>query len=270
MKTETDHLHNNNIFNHADQELADYLKRKNLAYTNKKWTVPTPKRSFYSKYGKRLLDLTIAIPVFIILIPVYVIIAFGVLIDLGRPVFYKQTRVGRDGKIFDVIKFRSMNNKKDENGELLPPSQRVTRFGKFIRKYSLDELMEFWNIICGDMSIIGPRPLAVFFVDRMSERHKMRHAVRPGLECPRVVTLNYEYNSRYQLTFENDVWYVEHISFLQDVKMVFLLIKMVFSFKRRSAQATAEGIGYFSGYDENGLAVSMRTYKMPEKETSEE
>ena len=222
--------------------------------------IPEVRNTFYTRCGKRALDLIISVPVFILLLPIYAIISLGVFLDIGRPILYKQTRIGLNGKKFDIYKFRSMNEKKDDNGELLPPNQRVTKFGKFIRKYSLDELIGFWNIVKGEMSIIGPRPLTVFFVDRMSDRHKIRHAVRPGLECPRVIKLDYEYACKYQQTFENDIWYVEHVSFLQDVKMLLLLVKMVFSFKRRGEQAEVKGISYFIGYDENGHAISMNTF----------
>lgn len=257
---------NNKIYTSEEDQIAKLLKEKNLDYTNRKWPMPTPCKSFYTEYVKRILDLLIAVPVFVLLLPIYAIISLSVLFNLGRPVLYKQTRVGKNGRKFDIYKFRSMNNDKNEKGELLPPQQRVTRFGRIIRKLSLDELIELYNVIKGDMSIIGPRPLPVFYVDRMSNRHKMRHSVRPGLECPRVIQLDYPYTCKYQQTFENDVWYVEHISFLQDIKMFLLLIKMVFSFEKRGQQAAVQGISYFLGYDENGLAISMRTYKEALKE----
>ena len=189
--------------------------------------------------------------------------------DVGSPIFYKQTRVGKDGKEFLLVKFRNMNNKTDADGKLLPPAQRVTKFGKVVRKLSLDELLNFWSVLKGDMSIIGPRPLPVFLYERMSDRHKKRTAVRPGLECPRVIKLDYVDTCRYQRTFENDIWYVENVSLSQDIKLVFMLVKMVFSFGKRSEQAAGEGVSYFVGYDKDGHAMSMLKYKrvMEEKGT---
>ena len=270
MKAENtiDAVHNNKVFSQEEQEIAEYLKQKNLDYTNRKWPLPIPKDTVYTRYVKRGLDLTLAVPAVVLLIPAYVLISVGVFLDVGRPIIYKQTRVGKNGKVFDLLKFRSMNEKKNEKGELLPPKERVTKFGRIIRKYSLDELLEFLNIVKGDMSIIGPRPLPVFFVERMSDRHKMRHSVRPGLECPRVIELAYPYDCMYQLTFENDIWYAEHVSFLQDIKMLLHLMKMVVSFDKRGAQAVADGISYFLGYDEEGLAISMLTYNERSKENA--
>lgn len=259
-------IHNNKIYSDEECAAAKYLKEKNLKKTNEMSKLPRPRNTFYTRYGKRIIDLAISVPIVIILIPVYIFVSLGVFLDVGRPILYKQTRVGRNGEKFDIYKFRSMNDKKDEKGNLLPPNQRVTKFGRFIRKYSLDELAGFWNILKGDMSVIGPRPLVVFFVDSMSERHKMRHAVRPGLECPRVIKPDYEDSCTYQWTFENDIWYVEHVGFWQDVKMFFLLVKMVFSFKRRSAQAEVKGVSYFVGYDEEGHAMSMNKFREIAKE----
>lgn len=263
-------IQNNNIFSYDEKILAEHLKELNLEKTNNKWPLPKPRKSFYTEYGKRALDLMIAVPAVILLSPIYGLISLGVFLDVGKPIIYKQTRVGKGGKEFDILKFRSMNDDKDDEGNLLPPKDRVTRFGRFIRKLSLDELIGIINIVKGDMSIIGPRPLPVFYIDRMSNRHRMRDAVRPGLECPRVIELDYPYSCKYQHTFENDVWYVENVSLKQDLKMALLLFKMVFSFKKRGAQASVDGISYFLGYDENGLAISMRTYKEPSKETKKE
>ena len=154
-----------------------------------------------------------------------------------------------------------MNMKTDADGNLLPPSQRVTKFGKFMRKLSLDELMNFWSVLKGDMSIIGPRPQPVFIHERMSNRHQMRSAVRPGLECPRMIHVPEEEIFRYNRTFENDIWYVENLSFWLDVKMLFALVDMVFSFKKRSNQAKGKGITYFIGYNEKGQAMSLINYR---------
>ena len=153
-----------------------------------------------------------------------------------------------------------MTYAKDKNGNLLPPSQRVTKFGTFVRKYSLDELLNFWSIVKGDMTLIGPRPLPSSFDERFSDRHKMRTAVKPGLECPCIKVDNHV--RLYQEQFENDIWYVENASFLVDCKMILSLIKMAMNIKERGDHSKVGG-GDFIGYDENGVAFSMR--RIPEK-----
>jgi lipopolysaccharide/colanic/teichoic acid biosynthesis glycosyltransferase len=210
---------------------------------------------------KRILDIIISLPAFIILLPFNAVFAACTFFDVGRPIIFKQTRSGKDGKPFVMVKFRNMNEKKDADGRLLPPSQRVTKFGRFMRKFSLDELLNFWSVLKGDMSIIGPRPQPVFIYERMSERHKIRGAVRPGLECPRMIHVPDEDIYKFQRTFENDIWYVENCSFLTDCKMLIALVKMVFAMGKRGDQAAGKGITYFVGYDGNGRAVSLRNYK---------
>ncbi len=228
---------------------------KNREIANKKSKPVHPKKSFYAKYIKRLIDLIIVIPVFIILLPINFIIGVITFFDVGFPIFFKQKRTGKDGKPFNLIKFRNMTNDKDEFGNLLPPSQRVTKWGRFVRKYSLDELLNFWSILKGDMTIIGPRPLPFSFNERYSDRHKMRTAVKPGLECP---SINAGSKVRlYQEQFENDIWYVEHISFLTDVKMVVKLVKLILDSNERSDHAIVGG-GDLVGYDDDGIAFSMR------------
>ena len=260
---------NASLISNEEQAVADYLREKYLAHTNEISAPVHPKDTFYTRYGKRCLDLAISCPAFLVLLPFNTVFGICTYFDVGKPIFYKQTRVGKNGKPFTMIKFRNMNNKTDADGKLLPPSQRVTKFGKIMRKLSLDELLNFWSVLKGDMSIIGPRPQPVVFYERLSDRHKMRTAVRPGLECPRVIQLDYEDTCKYQRTFENDIWYVENVSFSQDVRLVFLLVKMVFSFKKRGAQATGDGVSYFVGYDGDGHAMSMNKFRrvMEEKGT---
>ena len=265
MKTETTSskstVGNRRLSSNEEKAAADYLREHFLDITNSNSKPVQPRNTIYAKYVKRLLDILISLPIFIFLLPFNFIFGICTLIDVGLPIFYKQTRMGRNEKPFTMVKFRNMNEKKDADGNLLPPSQRVTKFGKFMRKFSLDELLNFWSVLKGDMSLIGPRPQPVFIHERMSQRHKMRTAVRPGLECPRMIHVPDEEIFKYNRTFENDIWYVENVSFLLDVKMVFALFKMVFSFRKRGDQAKGKGITYFVGYNEKGQAISLINYR---------
>ena len=252
---------NSNLVSNEEEEAVRILKEKNLQHKNETSPKANPRVSFYTKYGKRFLDILIALPAFIILLPFNILFGICTFFDVGMPIFYRQTRVGKDGKTFTLIKFRNMNNKTDADGKLLPPTKRVTKFGKFMRKFSLDELLNFWSVLKGDMSIIGPRPQPEFIYERMCERHKMRSALRPGLECPRVIHVPGEEICLFQRTFENDVWYVENCSFLLDIKMVWMLVKMVFSMEKREKQASGKGISYFVGYTEDGIAIGMNNYR---------
>lgn len=254
-------LGNLSLISDEEEQVAIILREKYLQHTNDISPKVHPKNTLYTKYIKRVLDILISFPIFIILLPFNFFFGICTFFDVGKPIFYKQTRVGMNGKKFTIVKFRNMNNKTDGNGKLLSPSQRVTRFGKIMRKFSLDELLNFWSVLKGDMSIIGPRPLPVFIYDRMSDRHKMRVCVRPGLECPRVISLDYEDTCKYQRTYENDVWYVENVTFIQDVRMVLLLVKMVFNLEKRDEQAKGKGVSYFVGYDQDGHAMSMNKYR---------
>ncbi len=238
-----------NLVQSDEQRIVDFLRERNLYRVNRESKPVMPRNTIYTRYVKRLLDLAIAIPAFIFFLPFNLIFGICTFFDVGFPVFYRQLRVGLDGKRFQMVKFRNMNNKTDAEGNLLPAKERVTKFGYFMRSHSFDELLNFWNVIKGDMSIIGPRPLPVFFHERMSERHKMRSAVRPGLECPRIIEVDGE---QYNRQFENDVWYVENVSFLLDVKMILLLAKMTFMTNKR---ISAPGGSYFVGYDDDGRAI---------------
>lgn len=240
--------------------IARIAAEDNLEKVNQLSKPVKPKKSIYLKYIKRIIDLIITIPIFIVVLPINFVIGIFTIVDVGFPVFFKQERTGKDGKHFFLIKFRNMTNETDERGNLLPPSERVTKFGAFVRKYSLDELLNFWSIIKGDMSLIGPRPLPSTFDERYSNRHKMRMAVRPGLECPCIKTDNHV--RFYQEQFENDVWYVENVSFIVDCKMIINLFRMVFNSKERGDHAIVGG-GDFIGYNEEGKAFSMR--RIPEK-----
>lgn len=257
-------MQGNNIFSADEEAMALFLKEKNLNNANAMASSVKPNINLYSKYGKRFLDLLITVPIVIILSPIFGILAIANIIDLGKPILYKQTRYGYKGNNYDILKFRSMKNSVDSDGRQLPPDKRLTRYGKFIRKYSLDELPNFINVVKGDMSIIGPRAVPVFYMERMTERHKQMTYVRPGLECPRMIKPELGSDiSNYQSTFENNIWYVENISFVTDIRMIFRLIKMVFSLGERSKHADAAS--FFVGYDEEGRAISM---KLAEKKYS--
>ena len=252
---------NKNLFSFEEECIVEHLRKENLSHANEIARPVCPKDTLYTRYIKRILDILISLPLVIILLPLNVVFALCTFFDVGHPIFYKQTRIGRHGKQFIMVKFRNMNEKKDENGRLLPPSQRVTKFGRIMRKYSLDELLNFWCVLKGDMSIIGPRPSPVFIYERMTDRHKQRTALRPGLECPRVIKVTDDDLCKYHHTYENDIWYIENVSFMTDIKMCCLLVKMVFDLKKREGQAKGQGVSYFIGYDKDGFAISMNKYK---------
>lgn len=252
---------NKNLVSNEENAAAVYLRDHFLEETNRISAPVHPRKTIYTRFGKRLFDILLSLPAVAILLPFNIVFGICTFFDVGRPIFFKQTRMGMNEKTFTMVKFRNMNEKKDKDGKLLPPSQRVTKFGKFMRKFSLDELLNFWSVLKGDMSIIGPRPQPVFIHERLSERHKMRTAVRPGLECPRILHVPEEDVFKYNRTFENDIWYVENVSFLLDVKMFLALVKMVFSFGKRGNQAQGKGITYFIGYNEKGQAMSLINYR---------
>lgn len=185
------------------------------------------KNNIYSKYIKRILDIVLSLLIIVLFSWLYLILAVLVRINLGSPVIFQQKRPGKDEKIFGMYKFRSMTDERDENGELLPDEVRLTSFGKKLRATSLDELPEFFNILKGDMSFIGPRPLLVKYLPYYNERERLRHSIRPGL------TGYAQAHGRNALSwekkFEYDIYYVEHLSFLMDVRVVFDTIKTVLS-----------------------------------------
>ena len=180
----------------------------------------------YKNFIKRLLDILISLIIIVCFCWLYIILAILVRVKLGSPVLFKQPRPGKDEKIFNMYKFRTMTDEKDENGNLLPDEVRLTSFGKKLRSTSLDELPEFFNILKGDMSFIGPRPLLVKYLPLYNEEQHHRHDVRPGL------TGWAQVNGRNLLSwedkFEKDVYYVNNISFLLDLKIVFKTIAVVF------------------------------------------
>lgn len=181
--------------------------------------------NMYQKYIKRGLDFILALIASIILSPVMLIVAVLVRVKLGSPVLFKQQRPGKNEKIFNMYKFRTMTDERDENGELLPDEVRLTKFGNTLRSTSLDELPELFNIVKGDMSIVGPRPLLVRYLPLYNERQKHRHDVRPGFTG--LAQVNGRNSISWEEKFEWDVKYVEHITFWGDVKIIFKTVKTV-------------------------------------------
>lgn len=174
---------------------------------------------FYYPFFKRVLDIICALAVFLFLWPLYAVIAILVKTKLGSPIYFKQVRPGKDGKLFTMYKFRSMSNVKDENGNFLPDGDRLTKFGKWLRKTSLDEIPEAINILKGDMSVVGPRPLLVkdyvFFDDRVMKRQ----SIKPGLSG--LAQIKGRNNISWEGKFKQDLLYIDNISFWRDIVIVF-------------------------------------------------
>ena len=213
--------------------------------------IPVVKKSFYTLVIKRVLDFLISAIAIIILSPVILIISFLELFIHGRPIFYVQERPGYKEKSFKIIKFRSMNNKKDENGKLLPGNERITSFGRFLRRTSIDELPELFCILTGKMSIIGPRPLLPMSLPFYTERHRKRHEIRPGLACvPLKPISSWTWNDQ----FENDIWYIENCSFLIDVKMLIAILREAINgsdYRVNDTRPEYDGTNLF--YDSKGI-----------------
>ena len=191
----------------------------------------------YKKFGKRLLDIILSGTALVVLSPVLLVVAILVRTKLGSPVIFHQERPGKDEKIFTLCKFRTMTDEKDEQGNLLPDSVRLTKFGKLLRATSLDELPELWNILKGDMSIIGPRPLLVGYLPYYTEKERIRHSVRPGLTGLAQVSGRNFISWDHRLA--KDVEYVENLTFFMDVKVFWRTVKVVLK-KEDVAVATDE------------------------------
>lgn len=220
----------------------------------------------YQTYIKRGLDFVLSLLGLVILSPVLLLIAIFVRIKLGTPIIFKQKRPGKQGKIFTLYKFRTMTDETDEKGQLLPDEKRLTSFGKFLRSTSLDELPELFNILKGDMAIIGPRPQLVRDMVFMNEKQKKRHLVRQGL------TGWAQINGRNVISWEDkfkyDLEYVEHVNFRQDIKIFFLTIKKVFAKEDISAEGmeTAEDFG---AYLLRTNQITKEEYEIKQKEAIE-
>lgn len=199
----------------------------------------------YRKYFKRLFDIICALAAIIVFGWLYIIVAVLVRVKLGSPVLFRQERPGKDEKIFTLYKFRTMTDARDENGELLPDAVRLTKFGKFLRSTSLDELPEAFNILKGDMSVVGPRPLLVEYLPRYSERQKRRHEVRPGLTG--LAQISGRNLLDWEERFEIDVSYVENITFFGDVKIIALTVWNAFVKRRGISGASCATMLPFTG-----------------------
>lgn len=184
------------------------------------------KGGIYKRFIKRPMDFILSLIAIIVLSPIFLIVALLVKIKLGSPVIFKQQRPGLNEKIFTMYKFRTMTDERDENGELLPDSVRLTKFGQFLRSTSLDELPELFNILKGDMSIVGPRPLLVQYLPLYNDHQKRRHEVRPGLTG--LAQVNGRNAISWEEKFDLDVQYVDHVSFIGDWKIILLTVKKVF------------------------------------------
>ncbi|MCI5686794.1 MAG: sugar transferase [Enterococcus gallinarum] len=183
------------------------------------------KKTFYQLFGKRILDILLSGIALIVLSPIILIVGILVRIKLGSPIIFKQERPGKSEKIFSMYKFRTMTDERDHNGEYLPDEIRLTKFGKMLRATSLDEQPELWNILKGDMSIVGPRPLLVEYLPLYSEKQRKRHNVRPGLTG--LAQVNGRNAISWQEKFEYDYLYIEDYSFTKDINIIWHTIKKV-------------------------------------------
>lgn len=194
----------------------------------------------YSNYLKALFDFIAALIGFLILSPVFIfVVIFLCIANQGMPFFFQQ-RPGKNGKAFHVIKFKTMNDKKDERGDLLPDGDRLTKIGSFIRKTSLDEIPQLLNVIKGDMSLVGPRPLLMEYLSLYNENQARRHHVKPGITG--WAQVNGRNAISWEQKFEYDVWYVDNISFPLDIKILFMTVLKVFKSEgiSQDGQSTAE------------------------------
>lgn len=197
----------------------------------------TSSRGIYRRFFKRPMDFILSLIAIIILSPVMLIVALLVRVKLGSPVLFKQKRPGLNERIFTIYKFRTMTDRRDENGEMLPDEVRLTKFGKFLRSTSLDELPELINIIKGDMSIIGPRPLLVQYLPLYNDHQKRRHEVRPGLSG--LAQINGRNSISWEDKFDLDVQYVDNVSLIGDCKIIFLTFKKVFARENINSETAA-------------------------------
>ena len=203
----------------------------------------------YKSFGKRLMDVVLSLMAIILFSPVLVIVAVLIRIKLGRPVIFRQDRPGKDEKVFTLYKFRTMIDARDDQGELLPDSERLTGFGHMLRSTSLDELPELFNILKGDMSIVGPRPLRIEYLPYYSEEQRRRHSVLPGLTG--LAQIKGRNAIMWDERFAYDIEYVDNISFLTDLQIILATIKKVLlrdDIGARLEEGSDEGVEDFDSY----------------------
>lgn len=219
----------------------------------------------YQKFFKRFLDILLSACALLVLWPVFVIVALLIRVKLGSPVIFCQERPGKDERIFKMYKFRSMTDQRDENGELLPDDVRLTAFGKKLRSTSLDELPELWNILKGDMSIVGPRPLLKEYLPLYNEEQHHRHDVRPGLTG--LAQVNGRFNLLWQEKFAYDIEYVRNISFRNDCSIILKTVKEVL--REEDTENEELGTWYpFLGNDVEDQQLALRRKEEREKALS--
>lgn len=212
------------------------------------------KITLYERFLKRLFDFCVALISLILLSPIMIIVLVLVRIKIGSPIFFQQNRPGKNEKIFKMYKFRTMTNKKNENGELLPDELRLTKFGAFLRSTSLDELPGLFNILKGDMSIVGPRPLAVIYLPYYTEQERNRHLVRPGLTG--LAQINGRNSITWEERFDFDLKYIDKITFLGDMKII--LKTFVKVLKRKDI-----------GERNKGVLIDFHQYRIEQGEKNE-
>ncbi len=200
--------------------------------------------NMYSKYVKRILDIILSLVILILFCWLYLIVAILVRVKLGSPILFKQRRPGYKEKIFGIYKFRTMTDERDENGNLLPDKDRLTSFGKLLRKTSLDEIPELFNILKGDMSFIGPRPLLPEYLPYYTDKEKLRHTVRPGLTGLAQASGRNLVDWDTRLSY--DIEYVENLSFKMDILVIIKTIKTVFGHSEQVADDTNATEGNFA------------------------
>lgn len=210
------------------------------------------KRGLYERVFKRVIDFTFTLLGFVFISPIFLLLCILVRIKLGSPIFFKQKRCGKDEKTFEMIKFRTMTDARDEHGDLLPDTERFTKFGDFMRKSSLDELPELLNVLKGDMSLVGPRPLYPFYLPYYTEKESLRHSVRGGITG--LAQVNGRALLRWSQRFEKDFEYVQKVTLIGDIKILWETFFKVFK---------QDDIGIPSVTEEGGLHI-IREVQRPE------
>lgn len=204
----------------------------------------------YRLLFKRVIDIFLSLIFILLFWWLYIVIAILVRKKLGSPVIFKQKRPGINEKIFTMYKFRTMTDKKDRDGNLLPDKDRLTKFGKFLRSTSLDEIPELWNVLKGEMSLVGPRPLLVEYLSKYTEKEKKRHEVRPGITG--FAQVNGRNNTTWEDRFKNDIYYVENVSFSLDLKII---IKTFLKVIKKSDINQSEDVTMKSFLDEDIILI---------------